>query len=57
MTVSRCERAICGAARPMPWATYMLSNISATSVRSASSKTVIGAPGFASTGSGYLTTA
>ena len=32
MTVSRLEMAICGAARPMPWAAYMLSNISATSV-------------------------
>ena len=56
ITVSRCEMAICGAANPIPCATYMLSNISATSVFKASSKTVIGAPGCFSTGSGNFTT-
>ena len=47
--------AICGPASPIPCATYMLSNISATSVRSAASNTVTGAHIFISTGSGYFT--
>src|SRR5215469_11874309 len=55
MTVRRCERPICGAARPMPCASYMDSNISSTRVFSLSSNTVTGSPRLASTGSGYFT--
>ena len=52
----RLETPICGAARPIPCAAYMLAHISSTSCASSGPKSVTGAPFFESTGSGYFTT-
>src|SRR5579859_233048 len=55
MTVMRLETETWGAARPMPCAAYMVSNMSATNLRSLSSNSVTGSPGCWRTGSGYFT--
>src|ERR1700744_5755955 len=55
ITVMRLDTPICGAARPMPWAAYMLAHISSTNCASSGPKSVTGAPFLESTGSGYFT--
>ena len=55
MTVMRLETPTCGAARPMPCEAYVVSNMSATSLRSSALNSVTGSPGCSSTGSGYFT--
>ena len=55
ITVTRFETPTCGAASPMPCEAYVVSNMSATSLRSSSSNSVTGSPGCSSTGSGYFT--
>ena len=45
MTVMRLETPTCGAARPMPCEAYMVSNMSATSLRSSALNSVTGSPG------------
>src|ERR1700761_612801 len=55
ITVMRLDTPICGAARPMPWAAYILAHISSTNCASSGPKSVTGAPFFESTGSGYFT--
>src|SRR3954454_11462561 len=55
MTVTRLDTATCGPARPIPWAEYMVSNMSATSLRSSSLNSFTGSPGCCRTGSGYFT--
>src|SRR5580658_8693643 len=54
MTVRRFETPTCGPARPMPCDAYMVSNMSATSLRRWASNSVTGSPGCERTGSGYF---
>ena len=54
MTVMRLEMAICGAARPIPCAAYMDSNISSMSLARAESNSVTSTARLARTGSGYF---
>ena len=55
ITVTRLDTPTCGAASPMPCEAYMVSNMSATSLRSSALNSVTGSPGCYSTGSGYFT--
>jgi len=56
MTVSRCERPTCGAAKPTPLASYMVSNMSLINSRNSGvSKSVTRAASDSRTGSPYLT--
>src|ERR1017187_4719642 len=55
ITIKRIEAPTCGAARPIPCSAYMVSNISAISLRSSALKSVMGSPGRERIGSGYLT--
>src|ERR1035438_8057639 len=55
MVKSRFDTATCGAARPIPCSAYVVSNMSAMSLRNSALNSVTGSPGRESTGSGYLT--